>query len=110
MLPEQQQSPEDCKPQNAQAQEAVEVCPKEVSSATSFVRDECVSTKHVLGPGVGLRLAHHGVHHGGDHTDAGHLMVGGAVGLCRVLTVLSYLHTIWLNIPNYLMDSDLAIS
>ena len=84
----------------------MEVGPHKVSSTGSLVRDECVSTEHVLGPGVGLRLAHHG----GDHTDAGHLMVGGAVGFCRVLTVLSYLHTIWLNIPNYHRDSDLAIS
>ena len=88
----------------------MEVGPHKVSSTASFFRDECVSAKHVLGPAVGLSLANHGVHHRGDHTDAGHLMVGGAVGLCRMGTVLSYLHTIWFNTPNYLMDSDLAIS
>ena len=69
----------------------MEVGPHKVSSTGSFVRDECVSAEHVLGPGVGLSLAHHGVHHGGDHTDAGHLMVGRAVGLCRGGTALSYL-------------------
>ena len=57
----------------------------------SGVNNEHVSSQLVLGPGVGLRLVHHSVHHGGDHTDAGHLMGCGAVSFMGVVGVVRYM-------------------
>ena len=56
----------------------MELCPDYVTLPLS---------SSVMGPGVGVCMVHHGVHHGGDHTDAGHLR---AVGVWILISYLLF--------------------